>query len=817
MTGEAWQQVKDLFEQARGLSPEQQRAFLDAECGPDGEVRREVEALLATPEPEEGFLETSPLAGGMLDRYIGRRLGAYEVIRRVGSGGTSTVYQAVRRDGQYEQSVAIKVVRAGMDRDFILRRLRTERQILAGLSHPGIAHLLDGGATEEGTPYLVMEFIDGVPVTEYCEHHGLSVRQRLAIFEQICAAVQHAHRNLIVHRDIKPGNVLVTADGAPKLLDFGIAKLLDAPTEAAASTRMMTPEYASPEQMTGGAITTSTDVYSLGVLLYEILSGNRPFRAQTDSPLEMVRLVCETNPEKPSTAAAGSPAAATRRGALEGDLDNIVLKAMRKEPERRYLSVEQFAGDVRRYLEGRPVLARRDTPLYRAGKFVRRNLAATVAAGLLVAAVAAGTGATLWQARVANRERARAERRFNEVRELARNTLFELDEAIRKLPGSTAARGLLCARAVGLLDGLAKDVSGDYGLQLELSEAYRRLSRVQGNMMASNLGDRAAAVASGRKALALAEGALAARPKDRKARRAISTSAYQIAAALSNDKERRGLIDRSIRVDEELIGEDPADNATTLSLAASHQLRGSIVAVENIQAALSDQQRSLELAQRLLDGGDGSRNTLETLSYAHKKVGAVMIKLDRLQEAAAHYGAALELDQRLVAMFPNEPEVRYALTFTLSDTGFIYGRQHDYRRATGYYLRVLDMREAMVREDPRDVRARHGVASTCNYLAFLARDQHQWKTAVRWRTRAIETIEALLRMAPGDVEEEAQRGWYYVSLGQDFLEGSQRPEAAERFRTAAQIAEDLKARDAGRADELRKAASEGLSKAAPER
>src|ERR1051326_7274561 len=263
MTADGWRQVKDLYERARALSEEERRALLDAQCPGDDEVRREVEALLAAPEPEDDFLETPPLAAGALDKYAGQRLGPYEVIRRIGSGGTSTVYEAYRRDGHYEQRVAIKLVRSDMDRAFILRRLQMERQILAGLSHPGIARLLGGGATPEGTPYLVMEYIDGVPITEYCEQQGLAVRERLGLFEQVCAAVQHAHRALVVHRDIKPGNVLVAADGTVKLLDFGIAKLLDGGPEplreTTPATRMLTPEYASPEQVLGEPITTSTD------------------------------------------------------------------------------------------------------------------------------------------------------------------------------------------------------------------------------------------------------------------------------------------------------------------------------------------------------------------------------------------------------------------------------------------------------------------------------------------------------------------------------------------------------------------------------
>jgi serine/threonine protein kinase len=348
MTPELWQQVKLLYDQASLLGDDERRSLLEAACEPGSEVRIEVEALLAAPEPHADFLESPGLAGALgtleqriADAYIGQRLGPYEITGRIASGGTSTVYEAWRRDGHYKQRVAVKVVRPGMDYGFILGRLHAERQILAGLSHPNIASLLDGGATPSGAPYLVMEFIDGLPITEYCDQQQLTITQRLALFQDVCAAVQHAHRNLVVHRDIKPGNVLVTNDGIPKLLDFGIAKLLhdssELPQEATRTVRMLTPEYASPEQLLGEPITTSTDVYSLGALLYELLTGRRPHRTSHDSPLEMARAVCETEPEKPSSlvtrrnpeqqpealAAARAIEPKRLRRTLAGDLDNI--------------------------------------------------------------------------------------------------------------------------------------------------------------------------------------------------------------------------------------------------------------------------------------------------------------------------------------------------------------------------------------------------------------------------------------------------------------------------------------------------------------
>ncbi len=354
------------------------------------------------------------MACGVLDQrheetLAGRRIGPYQVIREIGSGGMGAVYLAARADEAYRKEVAIKLIPRGVCTHSVIQRFRTERQILAGLDHPNIARLLDGGATEDGLPYLVMEYIQGEPIDRYCEARRLSLVGRLRLFQSVCAAVHYAHQHLVIHRDIKPGNVLVTADGAPRLLDFGIAKLLSpepsSGAAAAGSTTIpvMTPAYASPEQVRGESITTASDVYSLGVLLYELLAGRRPYDVAGPTPAELERAVCRQEPERPSVVTGG---ALGRR--LRGDLDNIVLMAMRKEPRRRYGSVEQFSEDIRRHLEGLPVIARPDTLGYRGAKFVSRHKAGAAAAMLVGLSLAAGVAATLREARIASAERDRA-------------------------------------------------------------------------------------------------------------------------------------------------------------------------------------------------------------------------------------------------------------------------------------------------------------------------------------------------------------------------------------------------------------------------
>jgi serine/threonine-protein kinase len=416
MEGERWYRLESAFHAGATRPAGERTAALDQYCGDDPELRAEVEALFAADERADTFIENAVEAGaealtGAVDP--GRRIGPYRLIRLLGRGGMCSVYLAARVDAEFRKRVAIKVVRRGMDTHDILRRFRTERQILAGLDHPNIARLFDGGTTEDGLPFFVLEAIDGLPIDAYCDQHRLSVTQRLHLFREVCSAVHDAHRNLVVHRDLKPSNLLVTSEGVPKLLDFGIAKLLKPElTEGTlASTghlsRLMTPHYASPEQVTGGPITTASDTYSLGVLLYELLTGQRPYRVAEDE--EQIRhLICLQEPEKPSAIvgrerSTHAPSALDRqelakaRGVtpkqlqriLRGDLDKIILMALRQEPSRRYGSVQQLAEDIERYQAGMPVIARRVTMGYRSAKFIRRHrlgaFAVATIAGLIIA------------------------------------------------------------------------------------------------------------------------------------------------------------------------------------------------------------------------------------------------------------------------------------------------------------------------------------------------------------------------------------------------------------------------------------------------
>jgi len=491
MNTDLWQRVKDLYAEACSLDSHARTAFLDGACADNAELRAEVNALLAAGDQAPPLLDRPALesfaelllSADHAEALVGRRLGVWRLTRVIAAGGMGVVYAAERDDGQFQQTVAIKLIQRDLVSPELIRRFQQERQTLAHLDHANIARLLDGGLTDDGLPYLVMEHVVGRPIDVYCDEQGLSTPQRLGLFQTVCAAAQHAHQNLVIHCDLKPGNILVAPDGTPKLLDFGIARVLRThnaarePPRASTAPQRMTPEYASPEQVRGQPVTTATDVYALGVLLYELLTGLRPYRFPSRYRYDIERAICEQEPLKPSTAvrraadprtsAEGSagvsparprrtastldPQAARRlRRRLSGDLDAIALKAMAKDPRQRYASVEQLAEDIRRHLSGLPVGARLPTLRYRTAKFLRRNWAPLSAAAALAASLVIGVVATAWQAHAARRERDRAfvaQATAEQINQFLQNMLASADPAqvgpdatVRQVLDQAAAR-----------------------------------------------------------------------------------------------------------------------------------------------------------------------------------------------------------------------------------------------------------------------------------------------------------------------------------------------------------------------------------------
>jgi non-specific serine/threonine protein kinase/serine/threonine-protein kinase len=723
---------------------------------------------------------------------LGPRVGSYTLIREIGSGGMGTVYLAVRHDDAFEKRVAIKILKRGMDSDSIVRRFRNERQILASLQHPYIAGLLDGGTTADGLPYFAMEYIEGRRIVDYCDAHQLDTSARIELFRKVCAAVQYAHQNLIIHRDIKPANVLVTPDGTPKLLDFGIAKLLNpelagetiAPT--AAGPQLMTPEYASPEQVRGEPVTTATDVYSLGVLLYELLTGRRPYRLTGRTPAEIARVVCNSVPVPPSTAvtrtAEAAPASepetgsapatsesdATRsadtdrlRRRLAGDLDNIVLKALSKESPRRYASVDQFSEDLRRHLAGLPVMARKDTLGYRTAKFVRRNRGAVAAAIVLFLSLLAGIVGTTWQASEARRERARAEQRFDDVRALAHAFIFELHDSIRDLPGSTPARQLLVSKGLEYLDKLSRDSGGSPELQRELAAAYMRVGDVQGRPLNPNLGDSAGALASYQKSVAIYEALTAGGVSDPAVRRELGTGYVrlsEIKSSMGETGDALTLAQKGLALQKDTIEVSASHVAVPAEvrreLAATYSRVGDLLsATGDTRGALEHRRLALAIMQTIAATAPGDLANIRQLGIAYQKLGNTLGNpnypnvgdlagaLENLQKAHAIFSDATKAH-------PSNAMVRRNLAVINSNTADVLRAMNRSGDALARQREAEGAFKALADADPSNVAARNDLAISLSKIAEMLDANGRSTEAIVEYQRALEIHQTLAAADP---------------------------------------------------------------------
>ena len=722
-----WEEVREIVDAVLDLSPPERASYLESSC-PNSVIRRYVQSLILSYEQAGDFLEQSlsPFNETSLHEYTswrGQRIGPYEILNEIGEGGMGTIYLARRADDHYDTQVAIKLVRRGFDSNFTVARFRAERQILANLDHPNIARLLDGGSTEDGQPYLVMGYIEGLPLDQYCDDHQLTIAGRLQLFRVVCSAVQFAHQNLVIHRDIKPSNILVTSDGTPKLLDFGIAKILDPETasplkaEPATAYRMLTPEYASPEQLSGAVITTASDTYSLGVVLYELLTGQRPHLQENETAPET---------EKPSLAvsrigrhtreinAAGQSTALSSRGEssykklrkrLSGDLDNIVLMALRRDPLRRYASVEQFSEDIRLHLEGMPVIARPSTFAYRSSKFIRRHKAAVASAVLLVLSLVAGLAATTYEVRVAQAQRARAELRFNEVRKLANSLMFDIHDAIRDLPGATPARKLVVSNALIYLNSLAAEAHDDPSLQHELADAYERVGSVQGQPYAANLGDTAGALDSYRKAQAIrsrlaATGSLADQISLADNYRTVSALEMQG----SDTVNARHSAMQSVNLAEQLVKAHP-DNQQVMSLAAgAYADMGATW--EDSHAGSGEQyyRKALELNTRLATLST-DRNVIRNMAIAEYNIGRYFRDAGYRAEAVAAFNKALAAHAS-ISNDPNNIKTQRDVASVQSNLGDTLVMMGDAAGALNNYRSVQQFAKADSDADPKNADAR---------------------------------------------------------------------------------------------------------------
>ncbi|HWC00427.1 MAG TPA: serine/threonine-protein kinase [Bryobacteraceae bacterium] len=768
MTPERWKRLEEIFQTAMDLAPADRRGFLDSACAGDTALREEVEALLAQEEEAGAFMEAPAIAGAdsfltfstvpreetAHDALIGTRVGRYRIEREIGRGGMGTVYLAVRDDGTFDQRVALKIVKRGMGTAELLDRFRRERQILAMVNHAHIARLLDGGSTTDGQPYFVMELVEGQSITEYCAARHATLPQRLELFLGVCAAVAHAHQNLIIHRDLKPANIMVTADGEVKLLDFGIAKILQPEFQDPAQTRaagepLLTPEYATPEQVRSEPVTTATDVYALGLILYELLTGQKAQRLPSASMIEIERVVCQTEPRKPSEVAAAPEAVAHASRKLRGDLDNIVLKAIQKEPARRYSTVNQLAEDIERYLSGRPVIARPDSFFYRAGKFIRRNKLGVAAAAVVVLSLAGGIAAAAWQARIAHQH-------FSSVRSLAKSLLTEINPAIADVPGATKARHLIVQRSLDYLDQLSRNATGNVDLLTELAEAYEQVGNIQGNRNKSNLGDYAGALASFRKALQIRERIerLASSPANR---RWIVLIQAEAARVYPNSDDSLRLASQAVETASRLAREVPGRQHDTV-------LANAYFGLGYVHYNREEAERAIACFRRTREIGEAIHRSKNNLSVCDRYIAQCYFWLHNPEAALEHSRRGMDLDEIRVR---EEPSPRSRM-----DLSYDYERMAQSYQALGRLPEALEMarkteklRDELAAADHNDQRTLLALADTQELLGSVLGALGRRKDSLAALDQAIRARQGFVAAAPESPEDRYELARAYSTAG----------------------------------------------------
>jgi len=705
--------VEAVFHEALATSELLRPTVLESLCKGDTALLEEVRSLLQAHEVEKRVTATCQSAGERAPQASPdqRRIGPFELDRLVGRGGMGAVYLAHRVDGQFEQQVAIKLIDLPFATNLFQEQFRRERQILARLSHPNIARLLDGGVSEDGELYLAMEYADGLPIQRYCAQHSLSIRDRIELFKSVCAAVRFAHQNLVVHRDLKADNIIVLEDGTPKLLDFGTAKVLTAANAVAEGefTRhgfhSFTPQYASPEQVLGHPISTASDIYSLGVLLFLLTTGILPYELKEFTTDEMVRVICNEEPPRPSEKAAS--------GTLDSDMDAIISKALRKEPEERYASVDQLITDLQAYLDGRAVAARQGSFHYHAIKFARRNKVFLAGVALLCVTVIVGTGAVIWQAHIANVQRHKAEARAEDLRKLSNSLLSEIDDAIQKLPGSTPAQKLLVSAVLEHLDRAAKDASGDPQMELDLANAYIRLGNVQGNPYDQNIGDAQGAWTSLDKAVSIATTLIRQQPGNADAAHCLGwaqQSRSEVLFGAGRTQDAVAMMRTAAATFEELASRPGArvdavmDAATAYGGLGDELGQAGTASLSDPIGAVAAFQKSLELDERIIKLDPSFTRALRGIAINHAKIAKVETETDPAAALSDYRDAIRGMNALPEGIRKTLPSQRI-LANTLGKSGLALKEVGKYQEALSYLEQAKAICRPFLTADPNDTRA----------------------------------------------------------------------------------------------------------------
>jgi tetratricopeptide (TPR) repeat protein/predicted Ser/Thr protein kinase len=718
---------------------------------------------------------------GTFSAGTSERIGPYRLVRELGRGGMGIVYLAERDDGEYKQFVAIKILQRSAQQAAFTKLFWRERQILAQLEHPNIARLLQGGTTANGQPYYAMEFVEGVRLQQYCADHDLDLRQKLELFLEICAAVSYAHRKLVIHRDLKPQNILITAEGRPKLLDFGLAKLLEPdspPTESTTAVLLLTPSYASPEQLTGLPLTVATDIYSLGVVLYELLCGEHPY-GEAKGPIGAACAVLEQPPRPFRQTGIKIPA----------DLEKIVFVALRKEAERRYASVDAFAEDIRRYLKGYPVQAAGDSLTYRSRKFFRRNRWAVMIVLLAFAGLVTSAD-MIWQAKQ------NAELRFQQVRRLAHAAVFDLHDAIVDLPGSTAARKLIVAQALEYLNTLAKERGNDTALTLELAQAYIKVGNAQGDPQEPNLGDPAGALASYMKARTLLLDLRRKEPSNSEIERLLGSVDEHIADVLP--RTQITLILRhnreAVEVFDDLARKDTGLKALQDSARAHFYLAEAMTGEGDYRRALREWQLAQEIFSRIAKAEPDSDNAQRNLALAEKRLAGVYYALDDCTHSIVHDQTAAAIDAHRMELNPHNETARTDLSFDWIEIGSCLENIGERQAALEILQRTVLLRRSIAREDLNDARAQQGLEEALRVTAGVEIESGHIAKALILLHEALAIGLKLTAKQKQANEELANLGLDYYALGMAYRKAADWRSALAMFTRAEKTVDPIPAR-----------------------
>lgn len=768
MTAERWKLVQEVLHEALDRPEAERRQFVEDSTTDDADLFSEVWSLVEAAAGSTGFLTQPVLDRAVIERstaamktpdLLGSRIGQYKILEQIGHGGMGAVYRAVRDDDEFEQEVAIKVAKAGLDAGLFRTRFLYERQIHAFLNHPNIARLLDGGTTEDGRPYFVMELIDGESIVKHCLAHSLSLTDRVALFRQVCAAVEYAHRHLVVHRDLKPSNVLITPEGQPKLLDFGIAKLLLPdhpslqPTQTAEMARVLTPDYASPEQVRGGALNTSTDVYSLGLVLYELLTGKKGQEIGPMSPVELERAICEREPARPGKVNPEIP----------GDLENIVLKAIEKDPARRYLSVEQLSEDLLRYLEGRPVRAKGDGRLYRFGKFIRRNKAVVGAVAAVILTLVGGIVTTTRQARI-------AESRFQNLRKLVNTLVFEMD-ALEALPGSTAQRRRLVEHALEYMDGLDREAGAPRELRRDVARIYEKVGDVHGKADGPYLGNTTKALEYYQKAMSIRETLVdeAAPEEAPQAREELSRAYVRLAGSLKINGRARESIDyehKALGIQQKLLEANPSSLPLRRAVAATLQSLGlSLSEIGDDIGALDVRRQALTQFEKLFAAGMQKEEDYRALVLANTRVASVLSRRKEYEEASRFHAKALEIARMGVEAYPRHNPLRSTESVVIRAMASDERRRGQLEKAEDLTRQANVVLRKLHSDDVNDFRTHSMLAATHFELAEIHALAKRGGEALAEHRNALAIREELAQRDPANAGAAIEVAQSYAAMG----------------------------------------------------